>query len=40
MIDAGTLSEFMGFMETEVKDLCDAYHIDYAEMNTGMMVII
>ena len=32
MIDAGPLSDFMGFTETEVKDLCDAYHIDYAEM--------
>lgn len=28
MIDAGPLSDFMGFTETEVKDLCDTYHID------------
>jgi len=32
MIDSGTLSEFMGFTESEVKQLCQRYDVDYNEM--------
>ena len=32
MIDPGLLSEFMGFTETEVQNLCIQYNVSYDEM--------
>jgi hypothetical protein len=32
MLDPRGLSEFMGFTDSEVRDLCERYHLDYAEM--------
>lgn len=32
MMDAGELAEYVGFLECEVKELCDAYEVDFQEM--------
>ncbi len=32
MMDAGELAEYAGFLESEVKELCEAYQVDFQEM--------
>ena len=32
MMDPGLLAEFVGFTDSEVEALCQAYQIDYQEM--------
>ena len=39
MLDAGVMAPYIGFTETEVKDLCERYHRDFEKVNIGMMVI-